>query len=306
MYSDTATALPSELPSLAQLDRRLTREWDFRSSWSEAIKTAKQLSFQLKTRGARIDLDDDLWPVWHGAEVLWDTEEFEEASRLVACWRETVTLVEDKTGRDCRIPRIWASILSAELEHRLRRPAAAVAFAQEALEEIREMAGGETELRALLKSGRVTELSQLACAALAIAIPAGRLRFAGRPALRAQYLDRWIEEAKLLLRRDLPPKPLRRIHALVIQTYFAIAKQERTAENRMWLNRLEKFDDLVRPTSPRGQETKRLRLMARAQFEGDDELAWAEARAARSDLVHLRRHRKALDANGWWPQVAND
>ena len=44
--------------------------------------------------------------------------------------------------------------------------------------------------------------------------------------------------------------------------------------------------------------------MVRAEFEGDRESADAEAKAAREDLVNLQRHRKALDAYGWWPKIA--
>jgi hypothetical protein len=306
MPSNTISATPPGPLSLEQLDRRLTREWDFRSSRSRALNTARQLSFQLAMRGVSIDVTTDFWFVWHAAEVLWDAEQFDDASKLVAQWRETIGVIEEKEDVDCHEAHLWAAILSAELEHRLRNSAAAVAYADSVLRAVRELAGGEEELRALLKTGKVTPLTQLACAALAIGIPAARLRFAGRPALRAQYLDTWIEEAKLLLRRDLPPKPLRRIHALVIQTYFAIAKAACTQENRGWLDRLEKFDDLVRPRSPRGQETRRLRLMVRAEFEGDYELARQEAEAARAELTNLARHQKALDANGWWPQAAGD
>lgn len=194
----------------------------------------------------------------------------------------------------------------AELEHRRRNFGAAVALADSVLGAVRELVGGREEVEALLRSGKVTPHSQLVCAALAIGIPAARLRFAGRPMMRAQFLDSWIEDAMLLLRRDLPPKTLRRIHALVIQTYFAIGKSARTDENRFWLDRLEKFDDLVRPSSPRGQETRRLRLMVRAEFEGDLELASAEAEAARVELINLPRHRKALEANGWWPRTVNE
>ncbi len=305
MSSRTIATPPPQQPSLEKLDRKLTRAWDMRRDMPDAVRTARELMSALSRRGIRIDLARDLWFVWHAAEALWDAEEYDSAIRLVALWRETIVRVEEVEDVDCHLDYLWAAILLAELEHRRLNFAAAVALADSVLRAVAESLGGRKELEALLKSGKVTPHSQLVCAALAIGIPAARLRFAGRPTMRAQFLDRWIEDAKLLLRRDLPPKPLRRIHALVIQTYFAIAESDRTEENREWLDRLEKFDDLVRPPSPRGQETRRLRFMVRAEFEGDVTLAMTEAEAARIELVNLPRHRKALEVNGWWPRAAH-
>ncbi|HEY5052099.1 MAG TPA: hypothetical protein VII45_01675 [Solirubrobacterales bacterium] len=294
----------SELPSFDKLDKRLTREWDIGASPARAVETARQFSNLLLLRASSIDLARDLKPVWHAAEVLWDSMEFDDAEILVTRWRKTVVSVAERQGIDPTEARIWSAILSAELEHRLRNYGTAVNYARAAMTEIRTLAGGEKNLRRALKLGRVTPVTEMHCAALAIAIPAARVHFAKRPHLRVQFLDRWIDDALLILDRDLPP-PLLRVHALVIQTYYAIAELSKNDDRVAWLDRLERFDDLVRPRTLRGQKTKRLRGVARARFNGDGELEREEAVAAHRDLVDMPRHVKALTANGWWPRVVN-
>jgi hypothetical protein len=175
-----------------------------------------------------------------------------------------------------------------------------VSYADFAMTEIRRKAGGTEKLMEMLRLGAVNAVLEMHCAALAIALPAGRLHFALRPTLKVQFLDRWIEEAKLILDRDMPPH-LWRIHALVSQAHFALAELPRTLEREEWLDRLERFDDIVRPRHQRGQSTKRLRNVARARFNGDAAWELEEAELARGDLRFLPRHIEVLNVNGWWP-----
>jgi hypothetical protein len=257
----------------------------------------------LELHASRIDLVADRKVIWHAAEVLWDSKEFADAAKLVALWRRTVEKMAKEDGVDSTESRIWVAILSAELEHRRRHYDVAVHYARWALTQIRKLAGGEQEVHRMTELGSMTAITEMQCAALAIAIPAGRVHFRRRPTLRVQYVDHWVEEAQCILRRDLPP-PFLRVHALVIQTYFAIAERRHSQEEARWLDRLERFDDLVRPKTQRGQATKELRHVARARFEGDGELELTHALKAAEDLEHLPRHVEALTANEWWPKEA--
>lgn len=291
---------PSPTPDLSDLDRRMFRQWDLGANPTGAVDTAREVGRRLAQNPPGIDLDETLKAVWRAAEILWDSMALDDAAALVELWRQTVARVAEERDVDPGSARTWATILSAELEHRLRRFSIAVDYALIAIEEITALAGDRETLRAMLKLGKVTVVTELYCAVLAIGIPAARMHFVAKPALRSQYLDRWIRDATLILRRDLPP-PLHRIHALVIQTFFAIAKRPDWPEAEHWIDRLERFDDLVRPKTPRGQNTLRLRFVVRAEFDGDVELAIKEAHAADADLVHMPRHKYALAANRWWP-----
>ncbi len=291
------------LPQLERLDRKLTRQWDYRADPVGAVATAKAMLGILVIKAARLDLVRHYWCVSHAAEVLWDSKEFEDAARLVELWRQAVESVCGDRELDPTEARIWSAILSARVEHRRRRYDDAVVYAHTALAEIQDLAGGRKAIDDLLALGGCDPVSEMYCAALAIAIPAGRMRFQGHPVWRAQYLDRWISGALLLLDRDTPPK-LIRIHALVIQTFFALCEETPSPDVEYWLNRLELFDDLVRPQTPRGQETRPLRKVARATHEGDAERSKREAEEAHKGLAHLPRHIEVLTANRWWPATS--
>jgi hypothetical protein len=288
------------LPALERLDRKLTREWDFQADPSGAVATARAMMGILVLRASKLDLARHFWCISHAAEVLWDSQELDDAVRLTELWRQAVISICDERELDPTEARIWAAILSARVEHRRRRYDDAVIYAHTALAEIQELTGGRKGIEELLARGAADPVSEMYCAALAIAIPAGRMRFSGHPVWRAQYLDRWISEALLLLDRDAPPK-LIRIHALVIQTFYALCEEDQSIDNQMWLDRLERFDDLVRPRTARGQATRPLRSVARAGHEGDDDRSKLEAEKARKKLANLPRHIEVLTANRWWP-----
>lgn len=295
----------AKLPIFEELDRRLTRQWDFFGDPAGAIETAREMRDLLSIKAATVDLDKHFWCICHAAEVLWDAKQLDDAKQLVELWRQTVEEVTDRAAIDPRQARIWAVILSARLQHRLGNYGIAASYAQQAISDIRRLADGEGNLRAMLHFGECNEITEMYCAALAIGIPAGRLHFARRPAWRAQFLDRWIVDAQLLLDRDLPPR-LKRVHGLIIQLYFAIAEGPRSLEREMWLDRLGRFDDLCRPGTPRGQATRRLRSVARARFDGDPGREVAESKAALVDLARLPRHIERLTANGWWAPAAGE
>ena len=289
--------------SLKRLDRRLQQEWDEGTDLKGAVHTARHAYGILVRRGQTIDLEADFWRVSRAAEVLWDTGHMDEAAALVACWRQLVDEVCEGQKTPSAEARIWALILSARLEHRRRNHSIAIEYTVLAMNEIKWLAGGASELRSTLQDGEATELIELYCAALAIGIPAGRLYFARRPALRQQMLHRWIADAKLILDRNDPPE-LKRVHALVIQLFYAIAEGQRTDEAEAWIEHLLNFDDRVRPRTWRGQATKSLREIARARFAGDVEDELSAARTARDELSNLPRHVAALDANRWWPRAS--
>lgn len=291
------------LSELERLDRKLTRQWDYQADPRGAVATARAMMGILALKASQIDLARHFWCASHAAEVLWDSRELEDATRLSTIWRQTVNDVCDQRGLDPTEARIWSTILSARVEHRRRRYDDAVIYAHAALAEIQELAGGRQVIQGLLSCGSCDPISEMYCAALAIAIPAGRMRFQGHPVWRAQYLDRWVSEALLLLDRDAPPQ-LMRIHAVVIQTYFALCEEEPSPDNEKWLSRLERFDDLVRPDTPRGRATRPLREVARADHEGDEDRSRREAGRARESLVHLPRHVEVLTANRWWPTTS--
>jgi hypothetical protein len=291
------------LPELERLDRRLTRQWDHRSDPAGAVATARAMLGVLALRASQLDLVRHFWSISHAAEVLWDSNQLDDAVRLVELWRQAVENVCECRELDPTEARIWAAILSARVEHRRRRYDDAVSYAHTALAEIQELAGGRENVEELLAQGGSDFVSEMYCAALAIAIPAGRERFVGHPVWRAQYLDRWVSQALLLLDRDAPPK-LIRIHALVIQTYFALCDEKESADNTNWLDRLERFDDLVRPRTPRGQETRPLRDVARARHEGDEDRFNRAGGEARRSLKFLPRHVEVLTAKRWWPDTS--
>lgn len=296
------TATTSEFqdePDLQALDLRLCRQWDLGADRPGAVTTARQISGRLALGSFTIDLEADFWCISHAAEVLWDSNLTEEARQLVVRWRRLVTEICDEREIDPTVPRIWCSILSARVEHRARDFGGAVEYAQFAIAETRRAFGAE-QLAEQLRLGVVTTATELYCAALAIAIPAGRLRFGKVPALRAQILDSWIADAQLILAADAPPK-LRRAHALVIQTFFALAERKWSEETEAWLQRLVRFDDLLRPRNSRGQQTKPLRDEALARFRGQEEEADRLREEARRSLAFLPRHLLALKLNGWWP-----
>lgn len=288
------------LPAMERLDRKLTRQWDFQADPKGAVATARAMLGILVLKVSRLDLARHYRCVSHAAEVLWDSKELDDAARLVERWRLAAASICDERELDPTEARIWAAILSARLEHRRRRYDHAVKYAHTALSEIQELAGGREGIEELLCLGGSDPVSEMYCAALAIAIPAGRMRFRGHPVWRAQYHDRWVSQAQLLLDRDAPPK-LNRVHALVIQLFYALCEEAPSEEIERWLDRLERFDDLVRPRTPRGQETRPLRDVARAQHEGDEERLGRTADEARERLVHLPRHVEVLTANRWWP-----
>lgn len=288
------------LAKLERLDRKLTRQWDYKADPAGAVATARAMLGLLTVRMSQLDLARHYWCVSHAAEVLWDSKEIDDAVRLVEQWREAVIRVGDERGLDAAEARIWAAILSARVEHRRRRYDDAVKYAHTALAEIMELAGGRQGIEELLALGGSDPITEMYCAALAIAIPAGRMRFRGHPVWRTQFLGRWVSQALLLLDRDAPPK-LIRIHALVIQTFYALCEEDPSPENERWLDRLEVFDDLVRPRTPRGQATRRLRDVARAEHEGDEVRSTREAEKAQADLSALPRHVEVLTANRWWP-----
>lgn len=289
----------SKLPSLGELDRRLTAQWDYFGDPEAAAHTALEMGHLLKIKAGKIDLGRDFWYIAHAAEVLWDSLLLDEAKQLVELWRQTVEEVEGGRRSSPAAPRIWAAVLSARLEHRRRNYGVAVGYAHQAISAIRSLAGGEGKLRAMLHRGEANEITELYCAAVAIGIPAGRIHFAARPTLRFQFLDHWVVDAQLLLDRDVPPR-LHRIHALVIQTFFAIAEEPRSLEREAWLDRLERLDDRLRPATPRAKATKRLRSIARARFDGDGLRERTESMAALEDLGYLPRHVETLTANNWW------
>ena len=298
---DTATASGFQgEPNLEALDHTLVRQWDLGADKRGAVLTAREILSRLAIRSFTIDLEVDFWRISHAAEILWDSDHVEEARQLVAHWRRVVTEVCDDQGLDPTLPRIWSSILSARVEHRARDFGGAVEYARFAIAEVRRVFGAE-ELAEQLRLGAVTPATELYCAALAIAIPAGRLRFGKVPTLRSQILDSWIADAQLILAADAPPK-LRRAHALVIQTFFALAEREWSEETEAWLRRLVSFDDLLRPRDSRGQQTKPLRDEALARFCGEDEEADRLREEAKRSLSSLPRHLLALKLNGWWPQ----
>ncbi len=288
------------LPELERLDRRLTRDWDLRADAEATVSTAREMIAVVALRASDLDLDRHYWCVSHGAEGLWDCKQLDDASRLVKLWRQAVTNICNERELDPNEPRIWAAILSARVEHRHRRYSLAVEYAHQALAEIQELAGGRDAIRELLALGGVDPVSEMYCAALAIAIPAGRMRFQGHPVWRAQFLDRWVSEALLLLDRDVPPK-LIRIHALVIQTFYALCEEDPSPDNTRWLDRLELFDDLVRPGTRRGQATRPLRDVARADHDGDKSRLSVATDTALGQLANLPRHIEVLTANRWWP-----
>lgn len=291
------------LSELERLDHKLTRQWDYQADPLGAVITAREIMGVLALKASQIDLGRHFRCASHAAEVLWDSREIEDAARLSAIWRRTVNDVCNKRGLDPTEPRIWSTILSARVEHRRRLYDHAVIYAHAALAEIQELTGGRQVVQELLSCGSSDPVSEMYCAALAIAIPAGRMRFRGHPVWRAQYLDRWVSEALLLLDRDAPPQ-LTRVHAVVIQTYFALCEEKPSLDNEKWLNRLERFDDLTRPDTPRGRATRPLRDVARADYEGDEDRSQREAGRARGSLVHLPRHIEVLTANRWWPTTS--
>ncbi len=295
---DTATTSGFQgEPNLEILDRRLFRQWELGADRRSAVATAREISGRLALGSFTIDLEADFWRVSHAAEVLWDSDLVEEARQLVAHWRRLVTKICDEREIDPTVPRIWASILSARVEHRARDFGGAVEYARFAIAETRRVFGAE-KLAEQLRLGAVTLGTELYCAALAIAIPAGRLRFGKVPTLRAQILDSWVADAQLVLAADAPPK-LHRAHALVIQTFFALAEREWSEETEAWLRRLVRFDDLLRPRNSRGQQTKPLRDEALARFRGEDEEANRLREEATLSLTSLPRHLLALRLNGW-------
>lgn len=297
---DTATTAGfQDEPNLEALDRRLFRQWELGADRPGAAATAREISRRLALHSFTIDLEADFWRISHAAEVLWDSDLVEEARRLIAHWRRLVTEICDEQGIDPTMPRIWASILSARVEHRARDFGGAVEYARFGIAETRRVFGAE-KLAEQLHLGAVTPATELYCAALAIAIPAGRLRFGKVPALRVQILDSWIADAQLMLAADAPPK-LRRAHALVIQTFFALAEREWSEETETWLRRLIRFDDLLRPRDSRGQQTKPLRNEALARFRSEEEEADRLREEAKRSLASLPRHLLALKLNGWWP-----
>jgi hypothetical protein len=285
---------------LEALDRKLFLQWELGTDRQGAVATAQEMALKIAMRSETIDLEKDFWRASHAAQVLWDSGHVDQARALVASWRRLVDVICDERGLDPATPRIWALILSARVEHRARNFGAAVEFVQFAIAETRRIFGGE-RLAADLRLGAVTPATELYCAALAIAIPAGRMRFGKVPVLRAQFLERWIADAQLLLGADAPPKLLR-AHALVIQTFFAIAEREWSEENEAWLRHLIRFDDLLRPSDSRGQQTKPLREEAFARFRGEEEKAGRLREEAIRLLASLPRHLSALKLNGWWPQ----
>lgn len=296
---DTATTAGyRDEPDLEALDRKLFQQWELGANRQGAVATAREIAHRLALRSFAIHLEGDFWRISHGAEVLWDNDLVDEARQLVTSWRRLVTRICDDQGTDPTVPRIWASILSARVEHRARNFGGAVEYAQFAIAETRRAFGAE-ELAEQLRIGAVTPATELYCAALAIAIPAGRLRFGKVPTLRTQILDSWIEDAQLILAADAPPK-LRRAHALVIQTFFALAERRWSRETEAWLRRLVRFDDLIRPRDSRGRQTKPLRDEALARFRGRDEEADRLREEARRSLASLPRHLLALRLNGWW------
>lgn len=300
---DTATTSGfQDEPNLEALDRKLFREWEHGADRQGAVATAREISGRLALGSFTIDLEADFWRISHAAEVFWDSGLVEEARLLVARWRQLVTKICDDRGIDPTVPRIWLSILSARVEHRARDFGGAVEYARFAIADTRRVFGAE-KLAEQLRLGAVTPATELYCAALAIAIPAGRLRFGKVPTLRAQVLDSWIADAQLILAADAPPK-LRRAHALVIQTFFALAEREWGEETEAWLRRLVRFDDLLRPRDSRGQQTKPLRDEALARFRGEEEEADRLREEARRSLASLPRHLLALRLNGWWPLLS--
>jgi hypothetical protein len=118
------------------------------------------------------------------------------------------------------------------------------------------------------------------------------------PTLRAQILDAWIADAQLMLGGEAPPE-LRRVHALVIQTFFALTERKWSEETEDWLLRLIRFDDLTRPQDDRGLKTKPLRDEAFARFCGETEKAERLRGKAIRILAGLPRHLRALKLNGW-------
>lgn len=305
MPKATLKALLFTFVSLKRLDRRLRQEWDEGSDRKAAIKTAREAYGILIRRGQTIDLEADFWRVSHAAEVLWDSGHMSEAAALVACWRELVDGVceQQKVPYPYSEPRIWALILSARLEHRRRNYSNAIEYVNLAMIEIRAMAGDSAHLRATLQDDEATALTEIYAAALAIAIPAGRMYFATRPVLRQQMLVSWIADAKLILDREEPPE-LKRAHALTIQTFYAIAEGPKTEEASIWIEHLIRFDDLLRPKTWRGQVTKSLRKIARARFDENKEDELAAARVARSEMRAMPRHVEVLDSNRWWPKAS--
>ena len=297
---DTATTSGfQDEPNLEVLDRRLFRQWELGADRRGAVATAREISRRLALRSVTVDIKADFWRISHAAEVLWDSDLVEEARQLVCNWRRLVTDICDERGLNPTVPRIWVSILSARVEHRARDFGGAVEYAQFAIVETRRVFGAE-KLAEQLRLGAVTLTTELYCAALAIAIPAGRMRFGKVPTLRTQILDSWIADAQLIFAADAPPK-LRRAHALVIQTFFALAEREWSEETEAWLRRLVRFDDLIRPRDSRGQQTKPLREEALARFRGEDQEADRLREEATRSLTSLPRHLLALKLNGWWP-----
>ncbi len=286
-------------PSLEVLDRRLFREWDLGADRAAAVGTAREIAIRVDLRSTSLLPETDYWRVSHAAETLWDSDLADEALRLASDWRGAADKICETAGIDPTGPRIWALILSARAEHRARNFGGAVDWAKFAISEIRRVFGVERLAREL-RLGVVSPATELYCAALAIAIPAGRMRFGEVPTLRAQLLDAWIADAQLLLGADEPPK-LRRVHAVVIQTFYALAEREWSRETEDWLARLLRFDDLTRPSHDRGQRTKTLRDEVFARYKGEGQLAERLRAEAADSLAALPRHLKALRLNGWWP-----
>jgi len=285
-------------PTLAELDRRLFEQWDLGLDRDAAVETARQMAARLKTRSLRINVLADFWYVSHAAEVLWDSDHADEACELAAFWRMSINKFCADAGVDPAAPRVWAAILCARAAHRARDFGGAIEWVQWAIAEVRRL-HGEERLAENLELGISCEATELYCAALAIAIPAGRMRFGKVPTLRAQILDAWVADAQLMLSGVDAPK-LRRVHALVIQTFFALTEREWSEETEDWLLRLVRLDDLTRPQNDRGLKTKPLRDEAFARFCSETEKAARLREMAISFLAGLPRHLRALKLNGWW------
>lgn len=289
-----------DLPTYAEVERRLTLQWDQKLDTKAAVQTANLLQLMLRTSPPDIRKHGPI--VAHAAEVLWDTKHLAAARRLVEAWCRQV---QDQLARDHTIdpfePRIRCVILTARLEHRDKQYDLAFANAMLAWRRLQREAGGETALRELLRCPEPTLLGELACAVLAIALPAGRVLLKGRPTLRAQMLDPLVAEALALVSiGDLPPK-YERTHALVNQTFFAIGER-RNRHDLPTLRRLARLDEMFRPRHARGQSTRRLLDLVFTQIEGStqDEVRLAETIS--DDLLRagLIRHIEALSERGWW------
>lgn len=299
------TTETQDLPTYAELERRLSAEWEEQLNGPAAIATANLLALKLRTSPP--DPSTHRHAIDRAVEALWDNNRIDRARDLVEAWRIQVMAILARSPLiDPFEPRVRGAILTARLEHRAQNYELAFAHANVAYRRILEAAGGEDELRAELECADPNLVGELMCAVLAIGIPSGRVHLQGRPIMRAQFLDPLIRlSLSIAFASDVPPT-YERMHAMVVQTLFAIAERRDTRDVDT-LTKLARLERHLRPRHARGQATKRLPDLALAQHKGDVAAEEQLTPEISDDLLKagLYRHIEVLSARGWWSEKAS-